>query len=475
MTVLQGCADARPHITLFTTCGDRLPWLRRTLTANIEGNRDYPNLTHVVLDYDSKDGLQDYIREVHAADLASGRLVYYYHPSKAPHFLMAHARNLAVRCAMLEDVQPDVLINIDADNWAGDGFANYVAETYERADAASEAIFLRPRENHEGPGNDVGARMKSGVAGRIGFTRNAFLEAGGYDEVFRFWSPEDVDYARRLTNLGYQRHGIPPQYLRAIWHDNETRFAIKAPGAPKDWGDSHAMLDGREALTCVNEGHVGEGIVFRNFSRTPISLRPISTRIFGIGWHGTATRSLATALRELGYSCAHWESPTWAKRVIEEIDRTGKSRALDPYYAACDAPICMVYPQLDKAYPGSKFILTLRDPETWGVSMQRKWQAERENWRQDGGSDFVHFRMYGQTDCDLNRWIQAYRIHNERVLDYFRDRPDDLLIMDMSAGAGWPQLCRFLEIPTPSSLYPHEPPKASEPNPPAPTSSATGR
>lgn len=463
-----------PRIAFLTTCGNRRQWLQKTLPANIAGNRDYPNLVHILLDYDSTDGLQDYVRRVHAEDLASGRLVYFYHPSKSPHFLMAHSRNMSARCAMLEQAPPDIMVNVDADNWTGEGFATYIAETFARAAAAKEAIFLRPRENHEGPGGDVGGRMKSGVAGRIVFTRDAFLEAGGYDEIFKFWSPEDVDFGRRLQNLGYVRHGIPGQYLRAIWHDNDTRFAIKAPGAPKDWGDSVHMLQGREHLTCVNEGHVGEGVVFRNFARTPIALQRIPTRIFGVGWHGTATRSLASAFRQLGYSCAHWESPVWAKRVIDEIDATGKSRALDPYYTACDAPICTVYPQLDKAYPGSKFVLTTRDPDAWVASMGRKIARERDGYRYDGGSDYVHFKMYGRTDFDAERWKAAYILHDQRVRDYFHDRPEDLLIMDMDKGAGWAELCRFFSIPTPDWPYPWEPRPTPPPPPPAPVSSSTG-
>jgi hypothetical protein len=450
-----------PRIALFTTCGDRLAWLRKTLPANIADNRDYPDAVHVLLDYGSRDGLQDYVREVHGADLASGRLVYYYHPSPAPHFLMAHSRNMAIRCAMLEEPCPDIFANIDADNWTGKGFASFVAESFERANDAHESIFMRPRQNHEGPGHDVGSRAGSGVHGRIVVSRGAFFEAGGYDEVFKFWSPDDLDFAARLERLGYQRHGIPSQYLRAIWHDNDVRFAIKANGAPKDWGDGHS-LGGREALTCVNEGHIGEGVVFRNFARAPILIRRMATRIFGVGWHGTATRSLASALRELGFSCAHWESAAWARRVLEEIEVAGRSRALDAYYAACDAPIPLIYRELDKVYPGSKFVLTIRDPDQWLASIEKKWKAERDTWLHDGGSDFVHFRMYGRTDFHPDRWAQAYRLHNERVLDYFSGR-NDLLVMDMSAGAGWAELCRFLEIPTPATPYPREP----KPRPPS--------
>ena len=40
------------------------------------------------------------------------------------------------------------------------------------------------------------------------------------------------------------------------------------------------------------------------------------------------------------------------------------------------------------------------------------------------------------------------------MLEYFQDRPADLLVMDMSRGDGWPELCAALGKPTPSVPYP---------------------
>ena len=59
--------------------------------------------------------------------------------------------------------------------------------------------------------------------------------------------------------------------------------------------------------------------------------------------------------------------------------------------------------------------------------------------------------------------LARYHDHNRDVLDYFKDRPGDLLVMDMSKGAGWPELCGFLSknglikdfTPIPSIPYPH--------------------
>jgi len=48
------------------------------------------------------------------------------------------------------------------------------------------------------------------------------------------------------------------------------------------------------------------------------------------------------------------------------------------------------------------------------------------------------------------------RRHNAEVIEYFRHRPQDLLVMDMSQGAGWYPLCGFLRTSIPATPYPHE-------------------
>jgi hypothetical protein len=42
------------------------------------------------------------------------------------------------------------------------------------------------------------------------------------------------------------------------------------------------------------------------------------------------------------------------------------------------------------------------------------------------------------------------------VKEYFRDRPDDLLVMNICAGEGWEKLCPFLGLAIPKVKFPHE-------------------
>lgn len=47
-------------------------------------------------------------------------------------------------------------------------------------------------------------------------------------------------------------------------------------------------------------------------------------------------------------------------------------------------------------------------------------------------------------------------------MDHFKDRPDDLLVVDFTQGAGWNELCEFLGHPVPDAPFPHANDKRQE-------------
>ena len=137
----------------------------------------------------------------------------------------------------------------------------------------------------------------------------------------------------------------------------------------------------------------------------------------------------------------------------------GKSPTLEKHYAACDLPIPVLFRELDVAYPGSKFILTLRDENEWLESVRVHWSDKnpwRSQWDSDPFTNRIHREVYGRIKFDEAVMRECYRKHNADVIDYFRGRPRDLLVMDMSAGASWFELCGFLRKPVPDEPYPWE-------------------
>jgi len=440
-----------PRVAFATTCRGRRAHLEETLPRNLQDN---PNARFVLVDYGSEDGLADYVVERHRGDIESGQLGYY--RTEAPYFRMAHAKNMAHRIAICEG--GDILVNLDADNFTGPGFASYLVDKFQEADAEGEAIFMRARESHTGPGPGAEERMPWGCGGRIAVTRQAFLQAGGYDEAFVHWSPDDKDFCQRLQRLGWSRWGIRREFLRSVPHGDEVRFASQVPGAPQSMGDTGAAftLRGREQMTVANWGQIGLGEV-RGLAGEPVEIGPVPTRVFGLGMQKTATTSLAAALRILGFDCAHWESPQWARYIVNQFGWGRRSPTLEAYYCAVDLPVPVFFRELDRAYPGSKFILTIRDEIEWLRSARQHWERfYHRDWEFDGYSHEMHERMYGQREFDALVFLERYRRHNAEVREWFSWRPNDLLVMDMSAGAGWPELAGFLGTPIPSAPYPRE-------------------
>lgn len=462
LSAYAAATAATPRIAFVTTCKNRTQHLERTLPRNLADNSAYPNAVFVVLDYASADHLVAYLKMQHADAIDSGRLVLYRYFGAHP-FKMAHAKNLAHRLGMLEGA--DILVNLDADNYTGAGFAEWVAEQFTHPN-----IFL-----WSGVIRGQGRKFR-GCSGRIAVTPNAFLKVGGYDEKYDTWSPDDKDFNARLQRLGYEAVEVERKYLEAVWHSDGMRFreypharAFMQVDGDSDsdpsgdpYADPYGMIDASDTHTIANYGRIGMATVYRNFDPEPIELRALPTRIFGIGMHKTATSSLHRALGMLGFDSAHWESGEWARRIWTEMRADGRSRTLERHYALSDLPITLLYRELDRAYPGSKFILTVRSEESWLQSVCYHWSRERNPFRHEWDlypfSHQIHKALYGQKHYDALVMLRRYREHNQQVREYFRYRPNDLLVMDMQNGCGWKQLCDFVgrPVPQPGVEYPRE-------------------
>jgi sulfotransferase family protein/glycosyl transferase family 7 (putative galactosyltransferase) len=435
------------------TCKGRTQHLERTLPKNLADNHGLSKF--VVLDYNSKDNLNAYLTSKYPDLIESGKLAVYRFGGVGP-FKMAHAKNMTHRLGIREGA--DVLVNLDADNYTGLGFDQYVIDRFQQF---GNNILLWARWNK--PGADPKAHIPKGCSGRIVVTKQAFLKAGGYDEKYDTWGPDDKDFHYRLRLMGYSPHEIDRQYLNAILHTDKMRFR-EYPHAKAMIGVYHPIhSDSTTALypAIANAGDVGRGVVFKATEKNPIELTHIPSRIFGIGMHKTATTSLHAAFKILGLDSAHWKSVAWAKRCWDEMNEWGKSSTLEKYYCLSDLPFTLLYPELDVAYPGSKFVLTVRSEENWIESVRRHWSREnafRDTWNKEAGfSRAIHAAVYGQFEFNREIFLSRYRQHNAEVKEYFKNRPDDLLVMDMDEGkAGWLELCGFLRLPLPSVPYPIE-------------------
>src|SRR5208337_3736572 len=140
-----------PQVAFCTTCKGRTQHIEETLPANL---RDNPAARFVLVNYNSPDHLDEFIRKGHMDAIESGRLSVYRFTEPGP-FRMAHAKNLAHRLAMRDGA--DALVNIDADNFAGPDFDRYVADALSGGDTFLWAHMRK-------------GEMRRGISGRIAVT-----------------------------------------------------------------------------------------------------------------------------------------------------------------------------------------------------------------------------------------------------------------------------------------------------------------
>jgi len=172
-------------------------------------------------------------------------------------------------------------------------------------------------------------------------------------------------------------------------------------------------------------------------------------KVFGIGFHKTGTTSLAVALQHLGYDVT---GPNGIHDIdiADDIEQMVFSLA-DKHDAFQDNPWPLYYKQLDQRYPGSKFILTIRPTNKWIISITKYFGNKITPMRK-----LIYGEEFGAPVGNEQVYIERYEQHNNDVLSYFNNRPDDLLVFSLTEGDGWEQLCSFLGTSVPDISFPHK-------------------
>lgn len=198
------------------------------------------------------------------------------------------------------------------------------------------------------------------------------------------------------------------------------------------------------------------------------------TKVFVIGRNKTGTTSMAKALRSMGLRPGNQVKAElliedWAKR-----DFRGIVKCCKPADAFQDIPFSLdyTYQVMDFAFPDSKFILTIRtSSQEWYDSLIKAHtkivgknrlptadDLKQFHYRKTGWLWRNHQLIYGideQSLYDQEIYIKHYECHNQRVLDYFRRRPKDLLVLNLSDSDAMQSLCEFLGVSADNQTMPH--------------------
>jgi 3'(2'),5'-bisphosphate nucleotidase len=173
-------------------------------------------------------------------------------------------------------------------------------------------------------------------------------------------------------------------------------------------------------------------------------------KIFGIGLSKTGTTSLAHALEILGYKTRDYPGLVhYSPGDLTSIDAS----LLDAYDALTDTPIPSFYRELDAKYPDAKFILTIRDAEGWLKSCKKQFTQKLAE-KQNEAHNQLFMDLYGCTVFDEQKFLGGYEKFVSGTLEYFENRPQDLLVINVVAGEGWEKLCPFLGQPVPEIPFP---------------------
>jgi hypothetical protein len=200
------------------------------------------------------------------------------------------------------------------------------------------------------------------------------------------------------------------------------------------------------------------------------------TKIFCIGRNKTGTTSLKKAFEDLGFVLGN-------QRKAELLTAQYWQKDFDSIVEYCktaevfqDFPFSYpeTYKQLDKAYPGSKFILTVRDNSGQWYDSVTKFHAklfgngEIPTVQQLQNATYVYkgwmwenvSKLYGvsskENPYDKEKLIAQYEKHNKDVIEYFKGRDNDLLVINLSDPDAYSKFCEFIGVKSDKNNFPWE-------------------
>ena len=201
-----------------------------------------------------------------------------------------------------------------------------------------------------------------------------------------------------------------------------------------------------------------------------------NTKFFCVGRNKTGTTSLTRAFKRLNYVVG---SQRHAELLMNDYFKGDFKRIINFCQTGevfQDVPFSLpkTYIELDKAYPNSKFILTVRDSsEQWYQSVtnfQTKifgegnlptWdELKQVKYVYRGWTYLNRKNIYSLTEknhpYDKEKLIAHYEKHNNDVINYFKNRPEKLLILNLSEKNAYLKFCEFVGVKPIGNSFPWE-------------------
>lgn len=185
-------------------------------------------------------------------------------------------------------------------------------------------------------------------------------------------------------------------------------------------------------------------------------------KIFCIGFNKTGTTSLYHALTREGIKVG--DQPTGERLLLDYINGN-----FDPIMQYCktarafqDVPFSLpdTYRHLYEAFPNAKFILSVRDSGDQWYESQLRFAEKRlgkvptlsdlkkDNYIWKGAYYQFHQAVFGEAVEfeDKKTKIEVYNRHMTDVQAFFRDKPGQLLVLNVASEGAFSEFCNFLGI-----------------------------
>lgn len=183
--------------------------------------QDYPYLEVIVVNYNSPDGLHDWLVDEFSNQIQIGKLIEVFVPQKL-HFHHAHSRNVGLKAAM-----GDWVLYLDADCRPNTKLTSYLFNRMSHI----PHIF-----------GCFGPNCPRDAVGTLFAKRQDLLDLGGYMEQLEGWGYEDGDMRDRLYLLGREMFSISGSMVSSVKHEDFRRCMYFKPPYnkqekenPKSW------------------------------------------------------------------------------------------------------------------------------------------------------------------------------------------------------------------------------------------------
>jgi len=194
-------------ISFCTTCMNRLFHLKETYLKSIENTSSYSNREFVLLNYNSKDEIDDWVKNNLLDHIKLG-LVAYYKTTEPENFIATHAKNICYKLAT-----GDIICNLDVDNFLVENYCEKICELFGKNN--NIIIASNPRDKNE----------NIGTCGMILCRKDHFYSVSGYDEnINSGWGMDDTNFQYRCRMQNELELVIlDKEYTNCISHDNSIR------------------------------------------------------------------------------------------------------------------------------------------------------------------------------------------------------------------------------------------------------------